>query len=231
MKRKIALLLSVFVCITAAYTLSLRSLRSKPVDAEKQNFRIVLDAGHGGMDGGVTGKSTGVKESDLNLSVAYALNEVFSDAGFDVVMTRKTSFGLCEGGKKWTKNGDMRIRKEIIRNASPLLVISVHQNSFPSATSIRGAQVFYDRESEKGKKLALAMQKRLNGLYQKYGAKERNATASEYYVIKDLDFPAIIIECGFLSNLEDEALLTTESYRKKLAKSVFEGAMSFFEAE
>jgi N-acetylmuramoyl-L-alanine amidase len=231
MKRKIALFLSVIAFVLSAYTLAFRVLSGTSAHAFNDGLRIVVDAGHGGMDGGVVGRVTKVKESDVNLAVAFKLKELFTDAGFEVVLTRQTSFGLCDGQGKWTKNADMRKRKEIITQTNPSLVISVHQNSFPSAPSVRGAQVFFARKSEEGKRLALSVQKKLNAFYHALSVKERVATVADYYILECANVPSILVECGFLSNAGDEALLSSENGREKLAKSIFQGVIGFYSGE
>ena len=216
------------VCIVvAAFSLGLRSLNSSVAASTEDKFHVVVDAGHGGMDGGVIGRKTGVKESDLNLSIAFSLKEVLEDAGFLVTMTRKTQFGLAETGKKWTKRGDMRRRKEIIQESNPSLVVSVHLNSYPSSSS-RGGQVFYKKDSVEGKNLALCIQEKINELYAEDGVKNRVITPSDYYVLDCAPVPSVIVECGFLSSAKDEALLLTESYRGKIARSIFGGIMQFY---
>jgi len=231
MKRKIALFLSVIAFVLSAYTLAFRVLSGTSAHAFKDGLRIVVDAGHGGMDGGVVGRVTKVKESDVNLAIAFKLKELFTDAGFEVVLTRQTSFGLCDEQGKWTKNADMRKRKEIITQTNPSLVISVHQNSCPSAPSVRGAQVFFSRKSEEGKRLALSVQRKLNAFYRGLSVKERVATVADYYVLECSSVPSILVECGFLSNAEDEALLSSENGREKLAKSIFQGVIGFYSGE
>ena len=109
------------------------ALRSPvPVFAVEGGLSVVLDAGHGGIDGGVSGRKTGVKESEINLAIAFRLNDVLTEMGFEVTMTRKTDAGLYGTTAPGFKKRDMQRRKEIIQDASPMLVISVHQNFYPS---------------------------------------------------------------------------------------------------
>lgn len=192
-----------------------------------ESMKIVVDAGHGGMDGGVTGLTTGVKESDINLSVALVLKEALEDIGFDVVLTRKTEGGLYGAPSKGFKRRDMEKRKEIIQKADPSLVISVHQNRYPSQ-SVRGAQVFFKKEDGRGEQFALGVQERLNALYAEEGVKPRNATPAEYYLLSCSSAPSIIVECGFLSNAKDEALLLDGVWKRRLADSVTAGVMAYF---
>lgn len=216
--------------VVAAYTVCLRSVAASVFVATEEKMRVVVDAGHGGMDGGVTGRKTGAKESDVNLSIAFCLKDVLEDAGFLVTMTRKTQFGLSEDNKKWTKQGDMRCRKEIVEESGADLVVSIHQNAYPSV-STRGGQVFYLKGQESSKNFALCVQERINALYTKHGVKERVATPSKYYILNCVDVPSIIVECGFLSNAKDEELLLSKNHQKALAESIFSGIMAFYAGE
>ena len=138
--------------------------------ATDAKMTVVLDAGHGGIDGGVTGKTTGIKESEINLAITLALKEELTDMGFEVILTRKTDAGLYDTTAKGFKKRDMQRRKEIIQAATPSLVISLHQNFYPSQ-STRGAQVFYGKADDNSKRLANCLQTQLNGLYAKQEVK------------------------------------------------------------
>ena len=209
------------LCVGALYG-------AKTVSAFEENgIRIVLDAGHGGIDGGVTGRTTGVKESDINLAIVLKLKEVLTEKGFDVILTRKTDAGLYDTTAKGFKKRDMQKRKEIAQAAEPTMVLSIHQNYYPSTTS-RGGQVFYDKSDEKSALLADIMQNRLNGLYEREGVRARKKTAGEYYMLTCADCPSVILECGFLSNAADEELLIGERWQRRLAEEITEGVMEYF---
>lgn len=177
---------------------------------------VVVDAGHGGIDGGVVG-SSGVKESDINLEMAKILKSMLEDLNYRVVMTRESQEALSN-----IKRIDMQMRKEIILSASPVTVISLHVNRF-SDSSRRGVQVFYD-DTKKGKDFAEAMQKHLNEtINAEYGSRsDYEAIAGDLYITKCADVPSIIIECGFISNAEDEKLLLDDSYRNDLCARIAE---------
>lgn len=205
------------------------ALRSPvPVFAVESGLTVVLDAGHGGIDGGVTGRKTGVKESDLNLSITLKLKEIFEDAGFQVTLTRKTSAGLYGAATKGFKKRDMQKRKEIIEEAKPDFVISVHQNFYSSSVT-RGGQVFYKKSDENSKSFAEEIQTSLNDLYKKQNVRARNASGAEYFLLKHSPCSAVIVECGFLSNSEDERLLNGDSWREKIAEAIFCGTLSYLD--
>ncbi len=186
-------------------------------------FTVVLDAGHGGVDPGVLGVQTKVKESDLNLMIVRELQEDFENAGFAVVLTRTDEGGLYGLPTDGFTKRDMQERKEIIESAAPRLMISVHQNNFVSDRSRRGGQVFYNGESEEGKALADSIQSRLNAL----GGCAYSALKGDYYMLNCTQYTSVIVECGFLSNAEDEKLLTSKSYREQLAYEIFTGTLAF----
>lgn len=186
---------------------------------------IVIDAGHGGIDAGVLGISTDTKESEINLKISKYLRGYLSDAGFNVVMTRTTQGGLYGVSTKGFKMRDMKKRKEIIEKCGADMVISVHQNFCP-IPSRRGGQVFYDGGSDSGKRLADSIQNSLNGM--KECVKTNTPLVGDYYMLKCTQSPSVIVECGFLSNTADEALLVSEEYQKSVAYAIFKGAVSYY---
>lgn len=186
---------------------------------------IVIDAGHGGVDAGVLGINTSTKESDINLAVSKYLRGYFVDAGFTVVMTRKTQGGLYGTSTKGFKMRDMKKRREIIQNCNADMVISVHQNFCP-IPSRRGGTVFYDASSEGGKALAESIQNSLNRMEE--CAKQGTALTGDYYMLQCTDSPSVIVECGFLSNAQDEALLIDADYQKSIAFAIFKGAIAYY---
>lgn len=186
---------------------------------------VVIDAGHGGIDAGVTGLSGGIKESDINLSIAKKLKGFFTEAGFKVVMTRTSNGGLYGLPTNGFKTRDMQKRKQIITDCGADMVISVHQNSCP-LKSRRGGQTFYDKNSENGKMLAEAIQASLNEMEE--CVKKSSALTGDYFMLKCTDSPSVIVECGFLTNAEDEKLLSDPEYQKKIAYAIFKGAVSYY---
>ena len=220
--------MAVVVVFSAAVGLCVQVLAApRSVSAFDNALCVVLDAGHGGIDGGVVGKNTGVKESDLNLEIVYKLKTSLEDMGFRVELTRKTDAGLYGTTAKGFKKRDMQRRKEIIAEADPALVISIHQNYYPTR-STRGGQVFYSKEQAGSGKLAVGLQGELNALYAKEGARARVATSGNFFMLECADCPSVIVECGFLSNAEDERLLSDETWQKTLAETLAGGVMSYF---
>ncbi|MBQ3571829.1 MAG: N-acetylmuramoyl-L-alanine amidase [Clostridia bacterium] len=194
----------------------------------KPTHVIVIDAGHGGIDGGVTGSVTGAIESDINLEIAKKLYGVFKSAGFEVVMTRTSSAGLYGHTGAGHKMRDMKAREKIIKDSVPSLFISIHQNKF-SSSSRRGGQVFYKMGSSTSFSLAKCVQEQINAL--KDNGRKSSPLAGDYYLLNVASCPSVIVECGFLSNPQDERLLISESYQKELANAIYYGCMQYLTTE
>ena len=208
----LTLLLSIYVALLC--------VRTRAAASPSDRFTVVIDAGHGGIDGGVLGITTGVKESELNLDIARKLKTKFDKSGAKTVMTRKTEAGLYGIYSKGFKRRDMQKRKQITLNAKADVFVSIHLNYYSSPLR-RGAQVFYKIDEEKSKSLADIVQAELNG--GKECERDYTALAGDYYVLNEADCAAILCECGFLSNAEDEKLLLTDEYRAEIAEKIFNG--------
>ena len=148
----------------------------------------------------------------------------FEEAGFLVVQTRPTQAGLYGSATQGYKKRDMQKRAEIIEASAPAAVISVHQNFF-SLSSRRGAQVFFREDNALSHTLACAIQAALNGMPE--CVRPSDALKGDYYMLNCSDYPSVIVECGFLSNPEEEKLLISEEYQQKMAKAVAEGIEKF----
>lgn len=204
---------AVLICATVSFVA--KSAYIEPTNG----LTVVIDAGHGGIDGGVTGVNTQTPEAEINLAVAKSLRHFLLQKGYNVVMTRKNSDGLYGLSSKNKKLEDMQKRKEIIQNAAPDLLVSIHQNYFPRSNQ-RGAQVFYAPKSELGAEMAASMQQLLNTNLE---ASKRKAAEGDYFILQCSEYPSLLVECGFLSNPEDEALLLKAVYQEKIAYTLFCG--------
>lgn len=190
--------------------------------AVNQNSKqiIVLDAGHGGYDGGVSGLSSKVKESTINLEIVKLLKGYLESDGFKVVLTRTKDEALGN-----TKQSDMKKRIEIINGSRCKLMVSIHVNFYPSKYR-RGIQTFFNKKEDEA--LAKSLQESLNvSLNQPTVNRNFSALWGDYYILANAKVPATIIETGFLSNPEDEELLLTSDYRMKLAYQIFLGIKQY----
>ncbi|MBO5926284.1 MAG: N-acetylmuramoyl-L-alanine amidase [Clostridia bacterium] len=199
----------------------------KPV--ERKTFKplkkivIGIDAGHGGIDKGAVSDS-GTLESEINLLIASNLSEIFEKAGYSAVLTRKDGEGLYGDTSSGFKLRDLKERLKIVNESNCNLFISIHLNKYSSKLR-RGAQAFYKGNDESSKKLAESIQTELNLLEE--SKRMYDALTGDYYLLNSLKIPSVIVECGFLSNDEEEALLNTEAYRKKLAKTIYNGVVRY----
>ena len=190
-------------------------------------FTVVVDAGHGGVDGGSIGKTTHVKESDLNLQYAKKLKEYLTNAGIKVVMTRTTSDGLYDTGSKNLKKSDMQKRKHIIEKSNPNCVVSIHMNSFRLASS-KGAQTFYKKGSVLGKNLADCIQKQFISALPHA---KKTTLSGDYFMVNCTDTPSVIVECGFISNPEEEKLLQQENYKNNVCYLIMCGVLEYLNSK
>lgn len=225
LKRRNIIIVAVLLVTVITFVVCFSALSKTAVgEASKNGIKIVLDAGHGGVDAGVSGVNSKVKESELNLMITKRLANYLSDAGMSVVLTRSSQAGLYGVATKNLKRRDMEKRKSIIEKAKPNLVVSIHLNEF-SVSSRRGAQVFYKKGDENGKLLANEIQTSFNGMEE--STRNFSALTGDYYILNCSSYPSVIAECGFLSNPEEEALLLTEEYRDKVAYAIFKGIVSY----
>jgi len=189
-----------------------------------RGLTIAVDAGHGGYDGGAVGRVSGVPEKGLNLDVAQRVERLLRAQGADVVMTRTGDYALCDEDPPIRKKlQDMQRRAEIIRLNDADMVLSIHMNEY-AGRSESGPQVFYREGCPAGRLLAGAIQEAMiAGLKP---AKERPALGGDYYILT-LGVPSVLVECGFLSNREEEQKLMQEAYRKQIAQAIAQGVLDW----
>lgn len=194
------------------------------------NFKIVIDAGHGEPDGGAISKS-GVKESELNLQIAQKVASKLRDNNFEVIMTRENESNIAPESEqtqsiRQIKTSDLNNRVKIANESGASILVSIHMNNFEDS-KYRGWQTFYSKNSEDGKKLAENIQKSISECIEY----ENKRTALKIEGIKIIDksaIPAVIVECGFLSNEEECTLLQDNSYQEKLAEGIKNGIIKYF---
>lgn len=189
---------------------------------------IIIDPGHGGIDGGMVGKTTGVYESRINLEIALKLRKYLEESGSLVLMTRDENVGLyTEGGTvRKKKNEDLRNRKRLFDESNADMVISIHSNSFQE-TKYSGAQSFYNPQCERSKLIADLAQEELIRVLDN-GNTRKAKPKKDVYILKNVKVPTVIIECGFLSNPKEERLLQDSNYQEKIAWSIYVGILKYF---
>ena len=196
----------------------------RAVASPKPVHTIVIDAGHGGKDGGAVGRNSKISESELNLAYSKTLKKICESYGFKVVLTREDMNGLYSPLASNKKRSEMEKRKEIIEGAKADLVVSIHMNSFPSSEA-RGSQVYYAEGSTSGQSLAENVSKRLHSQIEHA---KLTAKVGDFFVLNTSPCAAILVECGFLSNPEEEVLLQEEEYCNKFCYALFCGILTYF---
>lgn len=190
----------------------------------EEQICIVLDAGHGGFDPGKIGVD-GQKEAEINLAIAQKVKTYLEANDIQVIMTRESEEGLYEEGAANKKVQDMKRRIEIMEQANPLATISIHQNSY-TEEYVNGAQVFYYADSKDGEALAQYLQEALIEYLNPQNHRQKKENNS-YYLLKKTQIPTVIVECGFLSNVQEAGLLSTEEYQDKVAWAIHMGILQF----
>jgi N-acetylmuramoyl-L-alanine amidase len=189
---------------------------------------IVVDPGHGGIDSGAVG-SSGILEKGINMEIARRLAALFRQAGATAILTRDGDYELTDRQNKpgFSNRDELQSRLDLADKNNADLYISVHLNSYPSP-DCEGAQVFYHPRSVDSHRLAsLIQQEMINRLGDNY----RWAKAEDFFVLRNLKRPSVVVEAGFLSHPREGALLTDPVYQNKIAWCVYAGAVRFFAGE
>ncbi len=193
----------------------------------KNSYTIILDAGHGGEDGGAS--CNGVIEKDINLSITKKLYNLLIVSGVDVKLTRDSDVSIHDEGKKTLRSkkaSDLNNRLKIANSSNKNILISIHQNKFEDS-KYNGAQIFYSAKNEKSKEIASRIQNSIVTAVQPENKREIKPAGKNIYLLYNSSVPALIIECGFLSNANEAKKLSDEEYQKKLAFAIYCGLMDY----
>ena len=228
MKRKIWRIASLVLSSALLLLLSLTALSGRldalpdailskdlpSVNIRDEKVQVILDAGHGGQDGGAS-SDDGTLEKDLNLAVVLRAKDLLSACGYDVLLTRSDDSMLGDGAAGHKKLADLKYRLDYANAHPDALLFSVHMNFFPQE-SCRGIQLYYSDNDEKSIALAESLHARVKDL-QPDNRREIKKALSNIYLLDRVQIPAVLIECGFLSNADEAALLQSEDYQKTLS--------------
>ena len=220
----ILILVLLFSFSNLVYTDAINSYR-----LPMKNKIIIIDPGHGGIDPGAVSR-TGVTEDDINLQIALKLRRLIEQSGGVALMIREDDSGLYSDGRtriRDKKNEDLRTRHELINSSGADIFISVHLNSFPQS-QYYGAQSFYQKGDEEGKKIAELIQNELIEVIKNENIRKAKSIDT-VYILKNKKMPGALVECGFLSNSREEKLLQEDKYQDKIAWGIFMGIMRYFE--
>ena len=191
---------------------------------------IVLDAGHGGIDGGCT-SADGIPEKGINLSILLRLRDLLRISGYEVVVTRDSDRSIHDDGVEGIaaqKSSDMDNRLALFNSEQNAVCISIHQNQFTDPI-YSGAQMFYSASNKRNEALAQSLQSSFAELLQPDNTREIKQCGKELFLCYYSENPTVMAECGFLSNPEEAALLNTEEYQQKVAMVLFKGLSDFLE--
>lgn len=213
------------LCVTVIFRAGGRQV-SVPTMA-KQGVEVptvVIDPGHGGEDGGAVSPD-GVEESAINLAVSLRLEGLLRFAGVPTEMTRREDIMVCDPGLdtiRARKASDIRNRVAQVNAAQNAVLLSIHQNSLPSSVVTHGAQAFWN-DVDGAEALAGVLQTELNAVVNTHRSKEAKPISNSIYLMNHVTAPAVLVECGFLSNAEETALLQTSEHQTKLAVAITAG--------
>lgn len=196
--------------------------------ADRAEFCVVIDAGHGGVDPGKIGIN-GAQEKDINLLIAEKVKKYLEANDVRVVMTREGDDGLYDPGASNRKVQDMKRRIAIIDETAPQITVSIHQNSYPEEY-VHGAQVFFYTGSREGQELAEMIQRQLVDKVDPENKRQVKANDS-YYLLKKTETPIVIVECGFLSNSEEAEKLCDDEYQEEIAWAIHMGILQYLNTQ
>lgn len=225
--------LALVLCLTATVSFyRIVQNNTLPVSAVPfKTNKIIIDAGHGGMDGGAVGYNNTI-EKDINLKIAKKLETMLTACGFEVLMTRETD---CMLGEETLKNAtirekkvkDIRTRVEMINSHPDAVLLSIHQNLF-SVSKYNGAQMFYSTKNSDSKAIATFLQNRFSTMLQKDNTRAVKPVGDNIYLMNHIDVPAVLIECGFISNALEASMLSDDEYQNKIAFVIYAALTDYF---
>lgn len=219
----------IYLCIALIIILLLFPLFQNKIPVQSNSYHlsspatIIIDPGHGGKDPGKVG-TTGTLEKDINLAIALYLKDMLENQDIKIIMTRDKDMDLSKTSSN-RKISDMKERVALIQESNADLVVSIHQNSY-TAPQVYGAQCFYRTASTEGEELASIIQNQI--ITSTNQTKIRTIKSNDdYYLLKHSSIPTVIVECGFLSNPEEEKLLLTDEYQRKMAWAIHLGILQY----
>lgn len=223
------MLIAIVLTVPGPGELHVLAGKTKPI------LTLVVDAGHGGPDGGAEA-ADGTQEAELNLAIAKALQKEGEKRGMKVILTRETAEGLYAEEnleKKWRKLEDMKYRKDIMESSGADVAVTIHMNCFKADSSVRGAQVFYPKTGNAeiltaSEEMAASIQDALvKGLAD--GSNRVHMGRGEVYLLENPSIPTVLAECGFLSNPQDLGRLKQEKWQQKIAACILDGIQTHME--
>ncbi len=224
----------VFVLLTFMFTIMtfgiINNTSVETSGVPSANKVVVIDAGHGSPDGGAVGINGSV-EKDINLAIAKKVQSHLEESGCIVVMTRADDNAVVDNLDEKIRNikrADLKNRRDMRDSSSADAFVSIHMNKFPDS-SLTGAQVFYAGKTDESKGLGEKIQSELITIADPKNHRVAKKADKSIFILKDSDVPSVIVECGFLSNAKEEALLNDNTYQEKIAWGIYSGIQKYFE--
>lgn len=202
--------------------------RSEPSSADVPSVTIIIDAGHGGVDGGAVAKD-GTQEKNINLDIALRMNEYLKAQGYKTVLTRDGDYSIHDENAdtiRKKKVSDLHNRLKIINNTENAIFVSVHQNYF-TESKYYGTQVFYSVNNNKSMLLADFIQQSVVDTLQPDNTRKIKQSGKDIFLLYNSQIPSVLVECGFLSNTTETDKLNDEKYRQQMAESVCCGIINY----
>ncbi len=229
-KSNVILIGLIFALLLAIYSLNMNMDTQASATGSDIVKTVIIDAGHGGEDPGKVSSYSDLKEKDLNLKIALKLKQLLESENYKVIMTREEDRLVYTEGTTNIydkRKQDLTRRKSIMDNSGAQIVISIHMNGFPE-TQYYGAQTFYPPNSPDSLKLATSIQKSMKEMLDNSNKREPQEKKDQIVILTDLKTPTTIVECGFLSNAEEEKKLGTDEYQSKIAAAIKKGIDHYF---
>ncbi len=231
-KKALSLAVSVVLMVCLAVMINLAGVLYGSVSASSDGMPlIVIDAGHGGEDGG-TQSADGTLEKEINLAISMKLNTLLTEKGFKTVMTRDGDYLIYDEGSsamREKKVSDIHNRMKIVEESGSCILLSVHQNYF-TESKYSGTQVFYSKNNPDSKILADAIQKSVVSALQPDNTRQIKESGTDIYLLYHSEVPSVMVECGFMSNEAEADKLKDEEYQQNMAQAIADGLISYIES-
>ena len=225
-RSSILILLGIVIILLSSIQKSMPT--NNNITSKKLTKHIIIDAGHGFPDGGAVGIS-GTIESSINIKIAKKTASLLTKEGYKVTLTRKNENALTDEGQTISqkKKNDMYKRLDIINKSDSDVFISIHMNKFTDSRN-RGAQVLYSGNFPESALLANKIQKELCKIPENIKKRTALKGSDRIFLLNNSNIPAVIVECGFLSNFEEEKHLNSKKYQAALASAIADGVKSYY---
>lgn len=230
LKKNAIISFALVICICVLSVFAGKSYKFKSASSDKNSSpKIILDAGHGGFDGGAVAND-GTVEKDINLEISLILCDFLKAGGYDVILTRQSDVSTddVETDRISTrKKSDLKNRLELMKDYEDAVFVSIHLNKFTTSAA-NGSQIFYSDNCEESKIMGEHIQKKIVSMLQPYNTRVNKKATSSTYILYNATIPAVLVECGFLSNSAELQKLKNKEYQTQMAFCIFCGISDYF---